>query len=201
MTSRAQPSRPPVAPWASLRLLLACLLPVGANSGPAVAPEPVRSARSRPYLTTLGAPQLRFAQAVPPPDLTVHRVAAPPLPPTEEIGQANTAAAATAFGAIEAMPGPPPAESSPDTGPLPPELGPVPESVHLVAPPAATKPPPVSILPDDTRQKVRAEDFLPYFQFPGSGHGRSELSVIVPVPPTPPAPGTQPPSSATYRQQ
>lgn len=200
MTSRAQPSRPPVAPWASLRLLLACLLPVGANSGPAVAPEPVRSARSRPYLTTLGAPQLRFAQAVPPPDLTVHRVAAPPLPPTEEIGQANTAAAATAIGAIEAMPTT--TDAGAGTGAPPPELGTVPESADPPpATPAAAKPPPISILPDDTRQKVRAEDFLPFFQFPGSGGGRSELNVIVPVPPTPPAPGTQPPSSATYRQQ
>lgn len=200
MPSRPHPSRPPVAPWASLRLILACLLPVVASSGPAVAPEPARPGRSRPYLTTLGAPQLRFAQTVPPPDLTVHRTAAPPLPPSEEIGQANTAAAATAFGSIDALPGSP-AENTTDLAPPPPELGPLPESIHALGNPAAPKPPPISILPDDTRQKVRAEDFLPFFQFPGSGPGRSELNVIVPVPPTPPAPGTQPPSSATYRQQ
>lgn len=200
MTSRSHPARPPVAPWASLRLILACLLPAVASSGPAVAPEPTRPARSRPYLTTLGAPQLRFAQAIPPPDLTVHRTAAPPLPPTDEIGQANTAAAAAAFGSIDTLPGIQ-AEHTPDSAPPPPELGSLPESVHAPDSPAAPKPPPISILPDDTRQKVRAEDFLPFFQFPGSGPGRSELSVIVPVPPTPPAPGTQPPSSATYRQQ
>ena len=51
------------------------------------------------------------------------------------------------------------------------------------APPISAKPIPPAILPDDTRPRVRAEDFLPYFRIPG-----------VPVP------AQLPPSSATYTQ-
>jgi hypothetical protein len=49
---------------------------------------------------------------------------------------------------------------------------------------------PTSILPDETKQRVRPEDFLPFFQFPG---GQSAPGAN--------APGTIPPSSATYKMQ
>ncbi len=66
------------------------------------------------------------------------------------------------------------------------------------AAPLRTPPP---ILPDDTRPKVRAEDFLPFFQFPGSA-AAGDVTVVVPTTPGGvPAPATQPRSSATYRQQ
>lgn len=56
---------------------------------------------------------------------------------------------------------------------------------------------PVSILPDDTRREIRAEDVLPYFQFPGSSDsGAIAIPVIINQ-----APAAAPPSTATYRQQ
>jgi hypothetical protein len=48
-------------------------------------------------------------------------------------------------------------------------------------------------LPDDTRPKVRAEDFLPFFQFPGTAPAE--------VAPPPPPPASLPLSTATYSQQ
>ena len=59
---------------------------------------------------------------------------------------------------------------------------------------------PAPILPDDSRPSVRPEDFLPYFQFPGSGSNAGGVTVIVPVPPSLPTPASQVPSSATYIQ-
>lgn len=52
--------------------------------------------------------------------------------------------------------------------------------------PVPAKPGPSAILPDDTRTQIRAEDFLPFFQAPGARPAA--------------APGTLPPSSATYTQ-
>lgn len=60
---------------------------------------------------------------------------------------------------------------------------------------------PPSIMPDDTRPKVHPEDFLPYFQFPVNAANPGNVTVVVPGTLTPPAAGTQPPSTATYRQQ
>lgn len=56
---------------------------------------------------------------------------------------------------------------------------------------------PTPILEDQLRPRVRAEDFLPYFQIPAEHPG--EASVIVPIPRgTTPSP--LPTSSATYTQ-
>jgi len=69
-------------------------------------------------------------------------------------------------------------------------------------PPAAnagSAPPPPAILPDDVGRKIRPEDLLPFFQFPGSGAGADGGNAA--GPPAPPSPGTLPPSSATYKQQ
>jgi hypothetical protein len=70
---------------------------------------------------------------------------------------------------------------------------PTPEPSPVAAP---DKPAP-AILPDDTKPQVHAEDFLPYFQFPGAHANPNDVTVA----PAPPVPGLQPPSSATYRQQ
>jgi hypothetical protein len=73
----------------------------------------------------------------------------------------------------------------------------------IVAPPPVSNPPSggkstLSILPDDTRPSSRAEDFLPFFQFP-AGDG---VNVIVPASAAKPsAPGQLPVSSATYQQR
>ncbi|WP_415908155.1 hypothetical protein [Oleiharenicola sp. Vm1] len=66
---------------------------------------------------------------------------------------------------------------------------------------AASGKPPATILPDDTRPKVRAEDFLPFFQFPGSAPANGDVTVVAPVPNAAPGAAPLPASSATYRQQ
>jgi hypothetical protein len=61
---------------------------------------------------------------------------------------------------------------------------------------ATSVPPPV--LPDDVGPKARPEDFLPFFQFPGTGaHGGDTVA----APAAPATPGQLPPSTATYEQQ
>jgi len=57
---------------------------------------------------------------------------------------------------------------------------------------------PVSILPDDTRQEIRAEDVLPFFQFPGAP---DDGAVAVPPTASQPRGTTAPRSSATYQQR
>jgi hypothetical protein len=57
---------------------------------------------------------------------------------------------------------------------------------------------PVSILPDDTRREIRAEDVLPFFQFPGAPDSGA---LVVPFTTSSPRGTTAPPSSATYKQQ
>lgn len=132
---------------------------------------------SRPYLQYLGPPPLRFEDAPPPPDLSVRPVAgASPIP-----GLASDE----------------PATKSASTSPSPGAAAPTPVAVKSdpveahpsdSAPTAGIQPSP--ILPDETKQRVRPEDFLPFFQFPG-GHSAPEAET----------PGAIPPSSATYKQQ
>ncbi len=138
-------------------------------------------AKSRAYLTTGHSPALRFREAVPTTPLLRKPVASgPPVaasaPEIAEVALANDHAAAS----TPPMPLPTPEPAANDTPPAKPE------------PPPAPKPQP--ILPDDTRRKVQSQDFLPLFRFPGSPE---DVTAV----PAPPAPGTLPPSSATYRQQ
>lgn len=151
------------------------------------APEPTPT----PYLAVVGAPPLRFAEPAPPPDLTTRPpAAAPPRPaltPTEETVAAEniTAAKSVAEGAPATTPPTPLAETAPTAADTP--------------LPAPTKVPP-AILPDDNRPPVRAEDFLPFFQIPGSSRRASDVMLVAPVPPGAPTPAPLPPSSATYNQ-
>lgn len=136
-----------------------------------------------PYLPAVGAPALRFRAETPPPDLVARPVAAaaPPLPAlsrTESsVALANAAAAQSAStpAATDSHPG--------ETNGNPP--------VKLA---------PLPILPDETRPQVRPEDFLPFFQIPGSA---TQPGGVIPLGPTvrsAPAPAPLPPSSATYSQ-
>jgi len=168
--------------WAGVRLVLT-LLPVVATSAPSVAPELSSDAMSRPYLATIGSPALRFGEAIPPPDLTVRPSAGAPPQPTEE----HTAV--TPDNVKQDVPVIAPAPSTAV------EIG-TPDPSRP-APPAKT---PAAILPDDTRTKVRAEDFLPFFQFPGTTPANGDVTVVAPVP-TAPTAAPLPASSATYRQQ
>ena len=180
-------------------LLLQALAPDVAIALPRIRPPgsgpDLRNAEPLPYLPRLNAPPLRFQEATPPPDLVTRPpAAAPPTPAlslTEtSVAQANAAAAHTT-GA-----GPPAGDTStkPDSGPPP---NPAP-AASPAQPPAK---PPVSILPDSVRPTVRPEDFLPYFQIPGSVRAPADVTLGVPAAPSAPAPATLPPSSATYRQR
>ncbi len=183
MNSRAQPPRTAGGCGVGLRLLLG-LIPCLAAATPPRAPDPSWPARSRPYLAVLGSSTLRIQAATPPPDLNAHLPAgAPPQPAPAAI--------------VSPMALSPPVPSSAPAEPTPESITPTTESTP--APVSEEKPAKTfkSILPDDTRQKVRAEDFLPFFQPPGANPNPNDVTVV----PTPPAPGIQPPSSATYRQQ
>ena len=189
MNLRAQPPRTAGVCLVGTHLLLG-LLPCMTLAAPPLASEIHWPSHSRPYLAVLGASPLRIQEIPPPPDLTVHPPAgAPPQPAplaakTSDVIPPSPEVAATADGTTPAatpnQASPPPTESTP-------------------APAADARPskPVKSILPDDTRPKVRAEDFLPFFQPPGANPNPNDVTVA----PTPPAPGIQPPSSATYRQQ
>ncbi len=128
-----------------------------------------------PYLPAVGAPSLRFRAGPPPPDLSARPTAgAPPLPAlsrTESsVALANVAAAqlAGAHGPTDSHPG-----ENNNSSP-------------------AAKHPPLPILPDEIRPQVRPEDFLPFFQVPGS--------VTQPNGVNSRGPAALPPSTATYSQ-
>lgn len=157
-----------------------------AISAPSVATE-IFGPVSRPYLTAVNAPALRFGEAPPPPPLWIRPAAgAPPVPAQSEVAAAppDPAQEETPQAIEPAQPGTP---------------------TQDVIPPATHQPPPrnpAPILPDDTRPKVRAEDFLPFFQFPGSANNPGDVTVVTPaLPGQAPAAAPQPRSSATYRQQ
>lgn len=147
---------------------------------------PADSNASVPYVRAMGSPALRFRDApVPPPDLVVRPVAGGPPQPAAPAANSAPKIAESAAPAPSPAPAEKPAVESAQAIPSVPG--------GLAAP---TTPPP-SILPDETRPKVREEDFLPFFQFPAS----RDVTVIAPIPASPPAPGPAPTSSATYRQQ
>lgn len=148
---------------------------------------------SRPYLATMGAPALRFQDPAPVPPPMVKPIASgPPVaasaPEEAEVSLANDQAAAS----TPPMPVPEQASAKSEP-PAQPATG---EPVPAEAPPT---PKVLPILPDDTRRKVQSQDFLPLFRLPGSGGPVEDTTIVVPGVPTPPAPGTLPPSSATYR--
>ena len=63
----------------------------------------------------------------------------------------------------------------------------------------ASRPAPPPIVPDEAAGRVKPEDFLPFFQYPGGQRpGQPDEPAKASSPPTP---GQLPPSSATYRQE
>lgn len=145
-----------------------------------VVPNGPPLAEPTPYLATIGSPALRFAEALPPPDLVTRPPAAAPPQPAD-------AAATPKPDVIPFTPAV--TESSAAATPDAVRQNPAPESV------AGT---PLPILPDELKPHVRAEDFLPYFEIPAANPG--DPNVIVPVPRVPATPAPLPPSSATYTQ-
>jgi hypothetical protein len=192
-----EPPHLPAAARRALHCLSLLLLPALAPKGADALPRArsgfgggAGSTQPRPasYLSVIGAPPLRFQEATPPPDLTTRpAAAAPPQPaltPTENSVAVDNAAAARS---IAATPAEPSAPTAPETKPSTKES------------PASTKQP-SAILPDDARPAVRPEDFLPYFQIPGSARKPGDVTLLMPVPSTAPTPAPIPPSSATYTQ-
>ncbi len=185
------PTSPPrggVAP-ALCRLILALLHLTGVATAYAARQTlAIPTPASRPYLASIGAPSLRFMEAIRTAPILVKPIASgPPVaasaPVLAEVNLANNEAAAST----------PPLSAEP--------VPPVPATEAVKAePPAVPTAKPQPILPDDTRKKLQSQDFLPLFRFPGSGSSPEDVTVIAPGVPTPPAPGTLPPSSATYQQ-
>jgi hypothetical protein len=168
------------------RLLLALLyLTVIATANAAQQTLAIPKPASRPYLASIGTPALRFQEAKSTPPLMMKPIASgPPLvasaPEVAEVNLANNQAAAST----------PPLAAEPAQAEEPKPA----KSVEPAGPTAKPKP----ILPDDTRRKLQSQDFLPLFRFPGSNGSTEDVTPAVPVAP---APGTLPPSSATYQQQ
>lgn len=157
------------------------------------ASQAVGPVEAPPYLPALGPPPLRFQEeAPPPPDLVTRPAAgAPPVPalsPTESsVALANAAAAGRSLSAIA---------RGQDEAPVT-ELEPVQD------PKAAKKPAPAPILRDEFHNEVRPEDFLPFFQVPGTPRPSDDAPPAAPEPPRPaaaPTPAPLPPSTATYTQ-
>lgn len=137
-----------------------------------------RQRGNRTYLAMVGPAALRFAEA--PAEL-------PPEPPVPEpvpipLKQPSASAGTDSTPALTADPGVQPGADNL-------------EKTDLVTP-DPKGPKPVSILPDDTKQEIRAEDVLPFFQFPGAADSSSTANPFSTIEPV-----RAKPSSATYRQQ
>ncbi len=179
--------------WLSL-LLLPAMAPKGVDALPRTPRSDADGGKPAPYLPVLGPMPLRFQEAVPPPDLVTRPpAAAPPQPAlstTENSVAADNAAAAHSIPAPSHEPAPV-ADSKPVTREI--------ASPNSATAPAKAAPP--AILPDDAHPAVRPEDFLPYFQIPGSAKQPGDATLLIPAARSAPAaPATLPPSSATYTQ-
>ena len=153
----------------------------------------------QPYLRIVGAPPLRFVEVTSPADPIMRMPTIgtatgladnPPaeLDPTTDTDTPEDVSPETAA-QMEV------AEAMPAARPLPTTVAP---ATRVETEPASRGPAP--ILRDDTRPSLQPEDFLPFFQLPGTGRLSGEVTVITPVPAQAPAPPALPPSSATYRQ-
>ncbi len=155
------------------------LSPIQVDSDKAPYPQ-----RSRPYLRVIAATPLRFDDPAPPPDLSARPPAGgPPKLPEKDDAKPDVV-----------LPKPAPAaQSAGQTLTIESHVGVAPAPSTPAAAPAA--PSSLPILPDDAHSQVRAEDFLPYFQYPGTarlgpnGEGSPSSSA-------PPLPA----SSATYTE-
>jgi hypothetical protein len=138
-------------------------------------------AGQRPYLLVTGSIPLRIQPAP------------TRLAPTPDEAAASPSNVAAADASAAAPSNVAPAESTPMAINLTGEEKPA-------APATAPAKTPAPILSDDARPTVRPEDFIPYFQIPGSARHPSDVTLLIPAPKAPPAPASLPPSSATYTQ-
>jgi len=146
---------------------------------------------SRAYLRFIGPPQLRFQDALPPPDLSVR----PPAGGPPKLRAVNSNSDGGTPEVAPPKPAPPTAPAATMVARKE-EVHPNPTS----APPPPPPPPP-AILSDDVASKVRPEDFLPYFQFPGAEAPSNDVNAANQAQSAQAAPKTIPRSSATYQEQ
>jgi hypothetical protein len=177
----------------SLLLLQHALVPLSTDAHahmrlPSNPENDCNDADSRPYLKVSGNLALRFA-------------AAPRPIPLLPVKAAVAADISQPVPATSPSPAEPAVASAPAPAPVsevkePATPAPTVESSPTLTP-ANDKPVP-SILPDDTHPSTRAEDFLPFFQFPSG----KDVTVVVPASAArAPSPGQLPASSATYQQR
>jgi hypothetical protein len=186
--NHCEPRRTPAAARNAFNCFAAGLLlaPLGVQALPFTRPlgrglaQPLEESAT-PYLRTLSAPELRFQSA-------------PPLPAASVRPTLDSAAAKNADAP----------ENSPVAGNAPTVESPAadsPASTSAAAPatsaPQKTPPP---VLRDTVTPVVRPEDFLPYFQVPGSARNAEDVTLLVPITPSAPSAAPIPASSATYTQ-
>jgi hypothetical protein len=163
---------------------------IGSRTRPSVRLSDWRIPERDPYLTSVGAPALRFRVPDPEPEHAPRPVAIGPPVAGLNVAESAVAAANTA-----ARLGPEVGEPKPVEFIAPPRdspTAPTPGETARAALAESAKPAPRAILPDETRPRVRPEDFIPYFQMPGATPLNGANST--------PVPNSLPPSSATYQQ-
>jgi hypothetical protein len=143
--------------------------------------------KSVPYLRVIGYPSLRFQDALPTPDLSAEM----PRPKPEQTSAKQASS-------VNASPAPSrPAASRASIAEAPSPASKPTETADQSNPPPPVDPAAAPLLSDDVAPKVRPEDFLPFFQYPRAGRANGGTFAA----PVPPAPGTLPPSTATYKQE
>ncbi len=147
-----------------------------ALTGTGRTPVPIEQLEaSNPYLGVVGPPPLRFQE---------------PASTLSSLSQAQNPAA-SAVAALKPEVAPPMASAVPAPKASKPSSA-ADSSTHTAGQPAAPDASEPAIIPDDMRPRVRPEEFLPFFQLPGSGASNA---------PVPNQPAKLPPSSATYREE
>lgn len=140
------------------------------------APPTEQMEAPHPYLSVVGPPPLRFQEP-----FALQKPATQPPALREEHAVGAPVQASSAPPAV----GPAPAHPTQDAPPS--KIG------TSFAPGQTAGPEPANptIIPDEMRRRVRPEEFLPFFEPPGSGAPNAA--------PSSNPPPTLPPSSATYR--
>jgi len=182
-----EPPHLPVDSCRPLQIMALLLLPALAPMHTLATSRMGSVANSSPYLLAVGAPALRFREPPPSPNFS-KRPPANASPATD--GEASSQAVASHRPDV-LLALPPPTSSAEGAN-----------STNPASQPSNPQPPPLPapIIPDDTRPNVRPEDFLPFFQIPGSAAVPVGVTVIAPVPQAAPTTATIPVSSATYTQ-
>jgi hypothetical protein len=182
-----EPTSVPRGTGQALPCLALLLLPILALSRAWSRPNlstPISTVGPTGYLAAIGAPSLRFREAMPPPDLVMRPAgSAPPKIISEE-----SAGHPDVLVYTSPTPSLAPGSTSPANAATPAASDPE-SAAHQMTPPP--------ILRDELQHQARPEDVLPFFQIPTAQSG--DVNLIVPGMRSN-APAPLPQSSATYTQ-